>query len=80
MMQLGSGGAAVNKIKRILELNPSHPLLPKLQAIFAKDPQSTELKDYAPLLHGQAILAEGSQLADPASFSKLIADLMTKAI
>lgn len=73
-------GQTVNKVKRILELNPSHPLLPKLQAIFNRDPKSIELKDYACLLHGQAVLAEGTQLTDPASFSKLIADVMTKAI
>lgn len=73
-------GQPVNKIKRILELNPSHPLLPKLQAIFNRDPKSVGLKDYARLLHGQAVLAEGAQLTDPASFSKLIADVMTKAI
>lgn len=73
-------GQPVPKSKRILELNPSHPLLSKLQAIFEKDPTAPELKPYARLLHGQALLAEGSPLADPADFSKLVADLMAKAI
>ena len=72
-------GQPVPRLKRILELNPSHPLLGKLQSLFAQDPKSTELKDYAVLLHGQALLAEGSPLADPAGFSKLVADLMVKA-
>jgi molecular chaperone HtpG len=73
-------GQPIPKTKRILELNPSHPLLPKLQAIFEKDPKSAELHDYARLLHGQALLAEGSALVDPAGFSKLVADLMVKAV
>jgi molecular chaperone HtpG len=73
-------GQSLPKTKRILELNPLHPLLPKLQAVFERDSSSPELKDYARLLHGQALLAEGSPLADPAGFSKLVADLMTKAI
>lgn len=73
-------GQTVPQTKRILELNPSHPLLPKLQSIFERNSSATELKDYAKLLHGQALLAEGSSLADPAGFSKLVADLMTKAI
>ena len=73
-------GQAAPKSKRILELNPSHPLLPKLQSIFEKDATAPELKDYARLLHGQALLAEGSPLADPAGFSKMVADLMAKAI
>jgi len=73
-------GQTVPKSKRILELNSVHPLLPKLQAIFERDAASPELKDYARLLHGQALLAEGSPLGDPAGFSKLVADLMEKAI
>jgi molecular chaperone HtpG len=48
--------------------------------IFERDAAGPELKDYARLLHGQALLAEGSPLADPAGFSKLVADLMAKAI
>ena len=73
-------GQPFSKTKRILELNPKHPVLEKLQGIFAQKPKSRELKDYAQLLYGQAVLAEGSQLADPASFSKLVAEMMTKSI
>lgn len=73
-------GQALPKTKRILELNPAHSLLSKLQSIFEKDPSAPELKDYARLLHGQALLAEGSSLADPAGFSKLVADIMVRAI
>jgi len=73
-------GQPFSKTKRILELNPKHPVLEKLQGIFAQEPKARELKDYAQLLYGQAVLAEGSQLADPASFSKLVAEMMTKSI
>ena len=34
--------------------------------------------DYAELLHGQALLAEGSTLSDPARYAKLVADLMLR--
>jgi molecular chaperone HtpG len=73
-------GQPIQKAKRILELNPNHPLLDKLQAIFEKDPSTPQLKDYAWLLYGQALLAEGSPLPDPARYSKLVAELMVKAI
>ncbi len=73
-------GQPMPKTKRILELNPSHPLLPKLQTIFERDSSAPELRDYALLLHGQALLAEGSSLADPAGFSKLVATVMVRAI
>lgn len=65
--------------KRILELNPKHPILEKLQGIFETDQGAAELTDYAHLLHGQALLAEGGQPPDPGRFAKLVADLMVKA-
>jgi HSP90 family molecular chaperone len=37
------------------------------------------LADYAELLYGQAALAEGMQVPDPATFSRLVAELMVKA-
>ena len=43
------------------------------------DPEAPALANYAKLLHGQALLAEGGQLADPAEFARLVADLMVKA-
>ncbi len=67
------------KQKRILELNPDHPLLGKLQAIFEENREDTRLLSYANLLHGQALIAEGSPLPDPVGFSKLVAELMVRA-
>ena len=58
-------GQPVPVAKRILELNPTHPLLPKLQAIVARDRTDPALAEYAELLYGQAILAEGGQLPGP---------------
>lgn len=66
------------KTKRILELNPTHPILDKLQGLFDKDKGAAELGDCAQLLYGQALLAEGGQLPDPGRFAKLVADLMVR--
>lgn len=68
----------VKKQKRIMELNPDHPILEKMQTIFEKNKKDPILKDYSELLFGQALLAEGGQLPEPVKFSKLIADLMIK--
>jgi molecular chaperone HtpG len=73
-------GQDLPPVKRILELNPNHPLLPKLNAMIAKDKEDPALTDYAELIFGQAVLAEGSQLRDPAKFSRLVAELMTRAL
>jgi len=72
-------GQELPETKRILELNPGHPLLDALQRVYDADPDSAALADYAKLLHGQALLAEGGQLADPAEFARLVAGVMVKA-
>jgi molecular chaperone HtpG len=73
-------GQDVPKSKRILEVNPNHPILEKLQAKFDADQADATITEYAKLLHGQALLAEGGKLENPAAFSALVSDLMTKAL
>jgi molecular chaperone HtpG len=73
-------GQKTPKVKRILELNPAHALLPKLRAIFAADQHDPRLKLYSELLLGQAHLAESGQLPDPAAFSKVLAEVMDRAV
>lgn len=70
----------VPQTKRILELNPGHPILEKMRALFEEDRSSQKLRDYSELLHGQALIAEGGKPAEPGKFSKLISELMVEAI
>ncbi len=72
-------GQDVPTSKRILELNPDHAILAKLHDLFEANPEDTQLDDYAQLVYGQAVLAEGGDLPNPGKFSKLVADLMVKA-
>ncbi|MFI4956943.1 MAG: molecular chaperone HtpG [Gammaproteobacteria bacterium] len=67
-----SAGQAIPGSKPILELNPTHPLLVRLQ----KQASDPVIADWAHVLLGQAILAEGGQLEDPASFVKKMNGLM----
>jgi molecular chaperone HtpG len=76
---LRRSGREVPKAKRVLELNPTHPLVMRLQAFHAAHPADERLKRYAELLHGQAILAEGGTLPDPAAFSRRLAELLVDA-
>jgi molecular chaperone HtpG len=71
-------GQDVPKVKRILEINPSHPILEKMQQRFDKDRSDPGIRTLAQLLYGQTILAEGGQLPDPAGFSRMVADLMVR--
>jgi molecular chaperone HtpG len=68
------------RIKPILELNPQHPLIPKLQAVFAESKADPRLALYAQLLLGQAHLADSGQLPDPAAFSRALGDVMLHAV
>jgi molecular chaperone HtpG len=77
---LRQGGQKIPKTKRIMELNPSHPMLAKLNTLFEENGTDPRLSRYAELLYGQALLAEGGQLEDPAAFSKKLADLMVEAL
>ncbi len=65
--------------KRILELNPDHPLIRRLEEIHRAKAASTEFREYAELLYAQALLAEGSPLPDASRFAKLLTKLMIGA-
>ena len=67
-------------MKRILEVNAAHPILARLQAVVERDAADPRIAEYAELLYGQAVLAEGGQLPDPAAFSKRVADLMARGL
>jgi molecular chaperone HtpG len=79
-MLMRASGQDVPEVKRILEINPGHEILKRLQAVYEADASDPALADYAQLLYGQAVLAEGGQLPDPGQFARLVATLMVKAI
>jgi molecular chaperone HtpG len=66
----------VPESKRILELNPGHPIMQVMQKLFDKDKESSRLTDYCELLLDQALLTEGSPIKDPLRFTRLISELM----
>ena len=73
-------GQKPESVKRILELNPSHPLIEKLRKVLLENKDDPRLKLYADLLLGQAHLAESGQLPDPAAFSQTLADIMVRGV
>lgn len=72
---LESAGQAVPDSKRTFELNPEHPLVEKLN----DEADMDRFNDLAMVLYDQAILAEGSQLDEPANYvsrlNKLLLEL-----
>ena len=69
-------GQELPSVKRILELNPTHPLVVALHDAFAAtgDQDRAPLAETAELLHDLALLAEGGDLADPSRFVRLVSE------
>ncbi len=74
-------GQEMPPIKRILELNPTHPLVTGLREAYERQPDGGEtMTGTAELLYGMALLAEGGELADPARFTRLLADRLARTL
>jgi molecular chaperone HtpG len=73
-------GQGMPPIKRILELNPTHPLVGGLQKAHAGGTDNTRLAETAELLYGMALLAEGGELSDPSRFIRLLADRLAHTL
>ncbi|MCC6202923.1 MAG: molecular chaperone HtpG [Gammaproteobacteria bacterium] len=61
---LKAAGQSVEPAKRILEINPKHPIVTRLAGITADE----QVAFWSEILLGQAVLAEGGKLDDPAAF------------
>ncbi|RJQ67618.1 molecular chaperone HtpG [Pseudonocardiaceae bacterium YIM PH 21723] len=73
-------GQPLPDIKRVLELNPTHPLVAKLHESFGAGADKAGLAETAELIYGMALLAEGGELVDPARFTKLLSEKLTAAL
>ena len=73
-------GQEVPKQKRILELNPTHPLVTGLRTAHETRPEDEGVAETAELLYGMALLAEGGELADPSRFIKLMAQRLQHSL
>jgi molecular chaperone HtpG len=69
---LKQAGQELPSSKPALEINPSHPLVERMETHL----QDEQFTDWASILFDQAILAEGGQLEDPAGFVHKLNTLM----
>tara|TARA_E500000178_G_scaffold48516_1_gene43769 strand:- start:4704 stop:6560 length:1857 start_codon:yes stop_codon:yes gene_type:complete len=70
-------GQPVPETQSVLELNPEHPIVQKVQALHAANDSKAEALTH--LLHDQAVLASGAKLKDPAAFTTRLNDLLSEA-
>jgi molecular chaperone HtpG len=76
---LRAAGRDVGPSRRILEVNPSHPLVKSLQALNEREPGSERLGEYVETLYDQAVLMEGGRLDDPNRFARRLTSLLQEA-
>ena len=61
--------------KRILEVNPEHPLVVAMEKLLAKEKSDPRLEKYARLLYDQAVILEGSKVKDPLALATRMNEL-----
>ncbi len=69
---LKQAGQEMPSSKPILEINPSHPIIKRME----EETDDERFAEWSRLLLDQAILSEGGQLEDPASFVRRMNDIM----
>ena len=69
---LRAAGQTVPASKPVLEINPRHPIVKRLE----QESDENRFADWSHILFDQATLAEGGQLDDPAAFVKRLNELM----
>jgi molecular chaperone HtpG len=69
---LKAAGQNVPGSKPILEINPQHPIVQRLK----DESDERRFSDWSHILFDQALLAEGGQLEDPASFVRRLNEVM----
>lgn len=68
---LKAAGQGVGMSKPILEINPGHPIVQRMK----DTTDDGQFADWAHVLHDQAVLSEGGQLEDPATFVRRLNEL-----
>ena len=63
------------QVQHVLELNPAHPIF-KTLSIALKDGDKDTIAQYALILHGQSLLAEGLAVPDMQAYANAVYNLM----
>jgi molecular chaperone HtpG len=78
MLLRGKGGGLASK--RILELNPKHPIIVTMNRRLMEGTEDPVLAQSAHVLFNIALIAEGSDISDPVTFSETVTQLLERFI
>jgi len=71
-----SGAGEAPEHKRVMELNPKHPLIERMKRRQAASADDSLLNNAAEVLLGLSLLAEGSELPDAARFNRATTEML----
>ncbi|MDR2523271.1 MAG: molecular chaperone HtpG [Synergistaceae bacterium] len=71
-------GQDIPPVKRILEVNPEHPVVRKLMDLAKAGDE--KVGEFAEVLYDQALILEGASIADAGRFAHLLAKIMGQAL
>jgi molecular chaperone HtpG len=77
---LKATGQEPSPVKRVLELNVDHPVMPPVKRLFENDRESLLLKQLVDMLYDVAVIGEGGRLENPSAFSRSVSELMIRAL
>jgi molecular chaperone HtpG len=74
LAQHGRGGGG----KRVLELNPANSAVQAARELHSTNPGDPRVEVYSRLLYEQAVVGEGSKIADPSAFARRVNELIAR--
>jgi molecular chaperone HtpG len=78
LLQKGKGGGP--KQRRIMELNSGHPIIARLYDRYKAKGEDPTVGESIELLFQMALVAEGSELADPVQLNQRVLALMQRTL
>ena len=78
LLQKGKGGGP--KQRHIMELNAGHPIVARLYARYNANEEDTDVGNSIELLFELALIAEGSEIADPVRLNQRTLELLHKTL
>ena len=73
-------GQEADQFRPVLEINPEHPIVAKLEALAENGAEDGLLEDASRLLLEQALLIEGAQIGDPVAFAARLNRSLERAL
>ena len=68
------------KARKIMEINPRHPIISNLRTLVDEDPESDVARDFANLLYDSALMNSGFIIEEPNEFATRLYTLMKESL